>query len=58
MNKIFNYLLLLCCLFGVAQTLNAQGEQGTDDDGFVVQITSPASIAQTIFHGFDEGVCQ
>lgn len=58
MNKIFNYLLLLCCLFGAAQSLKAQGEQGTDDDGFVVQITSPASIAQTIFHGFDEGVCQ
>ncbi|MCC7466272.1 MAG: hypothetical protein IT261_08390 [Saprospiraceae bacterium] len=31
---------------------------GTDDDGFVVQITSPASIAQSLVHGADPGVCQ
>lgn len=31
---------------------------GTGDDGFVIQITSPASIAQTIDFGFDPGVCQ
>jgi hypothetical protein len=51
-------LLLLVFLQATAlQTLNAQ-ELGTDDDGFVVQITSPASIAQTLVHGFEAGVCQ
>lgn len=40
----------------VVQTANAQN--GTDDDGFVIQITSPASIAQTIEHGADAGICQ
>jgi hypothetical protein len=51
-------LLMLVFLQATAlQTLNAQ-ELGTDDDGFVVQITSPASIAQTIVHGFEAGVCQ
>ncbi len=44
-------------LLGLASTANAQA-LGTDDDGFVVQITSPASIAQTLVHGADAGVCQ
>ena len=47
------FLLLLS-----AQLLSAQGVLGTDDDGFVIQITSPASIAQTLVHGADAGVCQ
>ena len=51
MNKIFNYLLLLALLVGAAQNLNAQGVDGTDDDGFVVQITSPANIAQDLYNG-------
>jgi len=58
MNKFFSFLLLLALSFGAAVTLNAQPYLGTDDDGFVVQITSPASIVQTIFHGADAGVCQ
>ena len=40
--------MALC--FGAAQTLNAQAA-GTDDDGFVIQITSPASIAQDLYNG-------
>ncbi len=51
MNKFFNYLLLLALSFGAAQTLNAQGVAGTDDDGFVIQITSPSNIAQDLFNG-------
>ncbi len=51
MNKIFNFLLLLALSFGAAQTLNAQGVDGTDDDGFVIQITAPSSIKQDLFNG-------
>ena len=51
MNKIFNILFLLALSFGAAQTMNAQGAAGTDDDGFVLQITSPASIAQDLYNG-------
>ncbi|MBK6994686.1 MAG: T9SS type A sorting domain-containing protein [Lewinellaceae bacterium] len=51
-------LLFLFAQFLVVNTAYSQGVQGTDDDGFVIQITSPASIAQTIVHGFDPGVCQ
>jgi hypothetical protein len=50
MNKIFNILFLLALSFGAAQTLNAQAA-GTDDDGFVLQITSPANIAQDLYNG-------
>ena len=55
MNKFFNTLLLLALFLGAAGALNAQ-ELGTDDDGFIVQIISPANIAQTLFHGADPGV--
>lgn len=51
MNKLFNFLLLLALCLGVSQTLNAQAAEGTDDDGFVVQITSPANIAQDLYNG-------
>ncbi|GEM_PF-442185 len=50
--------LFLLAQFLFVNSAHSQGEQGTDDDGFVIQITSPASIAQTIVHGFDPGVCQ
>ena len=50
MNKIFNFLFLLSLCFGAAQTSSAQNVAGTDDDGFVVQITS-ASIAQNLLNG-------
>jgi hypothetical protein len=45
-------------LFGMVQVAQAQNVLGTGDDGFVVQITSPASIAQSLVHGADPGVCQ
>ncbi len=48
MNKIFNFLLLLALSITASQTLNAQGVEGTDDDGFVFSITSPANIAQNL----------
>ena len=48
MNKIFNFLLLLALSITASQTLNAQGAEGTDDDGFVFSITSPANIAQNL----------
>ena len=51
MNKFLNFLLLLALFCGGAQTLNAQAAAGTDDDGFVVQITSPASIVQDLYNG-------
>ncbi len=51
MNKFSNYLFLLALAMGATQTLNAQGAAGTDDDGFVVQITSPASIVQDLYNG-------
>ncbi|MFN0217108.1 MAG: PA domain-containing protein [Saprospiraceae bacterium] len=38
--------------------IRAQGTLGTGDDGFLIQINSPASIAQTIEHGFDPDICQ
>lgn len=57
MNKNINFLLLIALCFGLSQTIHAQ-ELGTDDDGFVVQIKTPASIARTLVHGFDAGVCQ
>jgi hypothetical protein len=44
-------------VLGLVSNANAQA-LGTGDDGFVVQITSPASIAQTLVHGADPGVCQ
>ena len=55
MNKIFNFLLLLALCVGMAQNLNAQGAEGTDDDGFVMQITAPANIAQNLFNGAECG---
>lgn len=39
----------------MASNLNAQGVDGTDDDGFVVQITTPASIAQNLFNAAECG---
>ncbi|MFN0173975.1 MAG: PA domain-containing protein [Saprospiraceae bacterium] len=51
MNKFFNFLLLLALSFTASQTLNAQGAEGTDDDGFVISITKPASIAQNLLNG-------
>lgn len=51
MNKLFNYLLLLALCLGATQTLKAQGADGTDDDGFVVQIKTPANIAQDLYNG-------
>jgi PA domain. len=57
------FLTNLCPLLVLALLFNlnfaaAQGELGTNDDGFVVQIKTPSSIAQTIFYGFEAGVCQ
>ncbi|MEQ1717159.1 MAG: PA domain-containing protein [Hyphomicrobium sp.] len=49
--------LAFFALMGI-QSAFAQGLLGTGDDGFVIQITSPSSIAQTIEHGFDAGICQ
>jgi hypothetical protein len=51
-------LLLALAQLLMVQSTSAQNVLGTDDDGFVVQITSPASIAQTIQHGAEAGVCQ
>lgn len=51
MNKIFNFLLLIALCLGMSQTMFAQGAAGTDDDGFIVQITTPASIAQDLLNG-------
>ncbi|MFN0173976.1 MAG: PA domain-containing protein [Saprospiraceae bacterium] len=62
MKQIFTtfpvLFLFLLAQFLVVNTTQSQGVLGTGDDGFVIQITSPASIAQTIVHGFDPGVCQ
>lgn len=52
------FLLFALFAFLGMQNGHAQAVLGTGDDGFVIQITSPASIAQTIEHGFDAGVCQ
>jgi hypothetical protein len=58
-NSLFPTLMLLALAQILSvQTLHAQGAAGTDDDGFIVQIKSPASIAQTLVHGADAGVCQ
>ena len=61
MKKVTKFIPALLLLFisqmVLVQTANAQAA-GTDDDGFVVQITSPDSIAQIIQHGADAGVCQ
>lgn len=56
--KIHFLSLLSGATLLLASAANAQGVLGTGDDGFVVQITSPASIAQTLVHGADAGVCQ
>lgn len=55
MNRIFQFLLLLALCTGMAQSLNAQGAEGTNDDGFVVQITEPSGIAQNLFNGQECG---
>ncbi len=58
LNTFLPALMLLALSQMLAvQSANAQAA-GTDDDGFIVQITSPASIAQTILHGAEAGVCQ
>lgn len=54
-SALFPFALLM---FLATHSLHAQGALGTGDDGFVIQIISPASIAQTIEHGFEPGVCQ
>src|SRR5262245_43169713 len=51
MKQLFNFLFLLLISFSASQTLNAQAAAGTDDDGFVIQITSPAAIAQDLYNG-------
>jgi len=58
MTKFPALMLIALAQLMMVQTAGAQGAAGTDDDGFVVQITSPASIAQTIQHGAEAGVCQ
>jgi hypothetical protein len=59
LNALFPTLMLLALAQVLSvQTLHAQGAAGTNDDGFIVQIKSPASIAQTLVHGADAGVCQ
>ncbi len=45
--------LLCACLLSTSLTLNAQSAAGTDDDGFLVQIKSPASIVQDIVNDND-----
>ncbi|MCW5923610.1 MAG: T9SS type A sorting domain-containing protein [Saprospiraceae bacterium] len=44
-------MLSFCFLFS-ALVANAQGDPGTDDDGFIVSIVSPPSIAKYISNGF------
>ncbi|TNE48628.1 MAG: T9SS type A sorting domain-containing protein [Bacteroidetes bacterium] len=44
---------LLSCLFSNNAVL-AQGDPGTDDDGFIVEITSPPSIAQLLVNTFSD----
>ncbi len=51
MNKLFNFLLLLAFSFVASQTLNAQAADGTDDDGFVISLTSPAFGALALYNG-------
>ena len=57
LTKLPAVLLIAMAQFMAVQNASAQAA-GTDDDGFIVQITSPASIAQTIQHGADAGICQ
>ena len=49
-------LFTLLQLFAI-HNLQAQGDPGTNDDGFIVQITSPASIAQELKNGNDGLTC-
>ena len=55
MKKVIKFIPTLLLLFiaqtVLVQTANAQAAAGTDDDGFVVQITSPASIVQDLYNG-------
>lgn len=46
--------LLLVCFLSMAFAMNAQGDPGTDDDGFTVRIVSPANIAIDIANGFQD----
>lgn len=59
MKKLLTFFPALLAFFFLSglQSLSAQA-LGTDDDGFVVEIKSPASIAQVIEHGADPGICQ
>lgn len=56
LTSCFSFLITVFFL-GTLHSLSAQ-VNGTDDDGFTVEIKSPASIAQTIEHGYEAGVCQ
>ena len=58
LTKFPALLLLALAQLLMVQSASAQNVLGTGDDGFVVQITSPASIVQTLQHGADDGVCQ
>ncbi len=49
--------LLALIQLAAIQNLYAQGVEGTDDDGFIVQILSPASIAQEVVHGYNGMEC-
>ncbi len=40
--------------FTAIQTSNAQGDPGTDDDGFIVEIVSPPGIAQLLQNTFSD----
>lgn len=57
-TKFPSLLLLLLGQLCWMQSAQAQNVLGTGDDGFLIQINTPASIAQTIEHGFDPDVCQ
>lgn len=46
--------LLCLCVFSTALVANAQGDPGTDDDGFTVRIVSPSGIAKDIPNGFQD----
>lgn len=59
MKKIFlscaKATLFFSCLFISTSTLNAQAAAGTDDDGFVFRILTPANIAQDLVNGGECG---
>lgn len=55
LTPFFVFLAFLQLL--TVQTLQAQGAAGTNDDGFVVIITSPASIAQELQNGNNGLTC-